>query len=177
MIRDGKVFRNLQEQVLYLTEALNTISQLLVVGVRVVGEADQVSDIPAGEYQYGDAYLVGTEDPKTLYIWTRANGTHPEDYWARVGQFPMPGPQGEQGIGVNDVEGIVIAGYSDIQEEIVGEQSEVIGYIAQGGIAWLADGEQYESDFAAVFPFVPGQYINFTVDGTDRKKILSRMSL
>ena len=103
MIINGLVLRNLQGQVEYLTEYLQSNAVAAELGIKVVGEAENVSDIPEGEYQYGDAYMIGTEAPYELYIWTRASGNHPEDFWFNVGHFPMPGPQGEPGIGINDV--------------------------------------------------------------------------
>lgn len=103
MIKDGKVYRNLEGQVEYLTEYLQSNAVAAELGIKVVGEAEDVSDIPAGEYDYGDAYMIGTEAPYEMYIWTRASGNHPEDFWFNIGHFPMPGPQGETGLGVDDV--------------------------------------------------------------------------
>ena len=103
MIIDGKVYRNLEGQVEYLTEYLQSNAVAAELGIKVVGEAENVSDIPAGEYSYGDAYMIGTEAPYEMYIWTRASGNHPEDFWFNVGHFPMPGPQGEPGLGVDNV--------------------------------------------------------------------------
>jgi hypothetical protein len=103
MIIDGKVYRNLEGQVEYLTEYLQSNAVAAELGIKVVGEAENVSDIPEGEYNYGDAYMIGTEAPYEMYIWTRASGNHPEDFWFNVGHFPMPGPQGETGLGVDDV--------------------------------------------------------------------------
>ena len=49
------------------------------------------------EWEYGDAYAVGVTSPYSLYILTRANGTHTEDYWFNIGQFPLQGPKGDAG--------------------------------------------------------------------------------
>ena len=50
------------------------------------------------DWEYGDAYAIGTEAPYELYILTRADGDlHAEDYWFNIGEFPMPGPQGPRG--------------------------------------------------------------------------------
>ena len=114
MIKDGKVYRNLESQVAYLTEYLEGNAIAAELGIKVVGEAESVSDIPEGEYDYGDAYMIGTEAPYYMYIWTRANGTHPEDYWFNVGQFPMPGPQGEPGLGIDNIANINIQNYDSI---------------------------------------------------------------
>lgn len=96
--------RNLEEQVeknkqdiLYILEEEGTLNQF---GIKVVGQEQTVDGLPAPtEYKgdYGDAYAIGATSPYTLYIYTRANGTHPLDYWFNIGQFPMPGPAGKDG--------------------------------------------------------------------------------
>ena len=104
---DGKEFRNLQEQVeknkndiLYILEQEGVLNEF---GIKVVGEVESISDLPSTDseefaaLEYGDTYAVGTEEPYNLYIKTRANGTHPTDYWFSLGVFPLPGPQGPQG--------------------------------------------------------------------------------
>lgn len=110
MLKFGnKEFRNLQEQVKKNMDDIMFILQeegvLNEFGIKVVGQEDSVLDMPTvddykednEDWAYGDAYAVGTEDPYELYILTRANGTHPNDYWFNIGEFPAPGPQGEQG--------------------------------------------------------------------------------
>lgn len=110
MLKFGnKEFRNLQEQVkknmddiLFILQEEGVLNEF---GIKVVGQeatsanmptvADYKEDNP--DWSYGDAYAVGTEDPYTLYILTRANGTHPNDYWFNIGRFPVAGPQGPQG--------------------------------------------------------------------------------
>ena len=104
---DGKEYRNLQEQVeknkndiLYILEQEGVLNEF---GIKVVGEVETTDDLPSTDseefaaLEYGDTYAVGTEEPYTLYIKTRANGTHPNDYWFNLGLFPLPGPQGPQG--------------------------------------------------------------------------------
>lgn len=105
---DNVQYRNLEEQVKknmddiqYILEEEGVLNEF---GIRVVGQITSSSDLPdPNTYQgeYGDAYAVGTTAPYTLYIYTRANGTHPNDYWFNIGQFPapgnIPGPTGPQG--------------------------------------------------------------------------------
>lgn len=93
--------RNLEEQVeknksdiLYMLEEEGVLNQF---GIKVVGQEEDVSKLPASSKDYGDAYAVGTEPPYDLYIWTRANGTHPKDYWFNIGKFPLQGPKGATG--------------------------------------------------------------------------------
>lgn len=104
LTRDGKQYRNLEEQVLknksdieFMLEQEGVLNEF---GIKVVGEGKTVADLPdASTYQgeYGDAYAIGENSPYTLYIWTRANGTHPSAYWFNIGQFPLVGPQGPKG--------------------------------------------------------------------------------
>lgn len=96
--------RNLEEQVeknkddiLFILEQEGVLNQF---GIKVVGQIDTAASLPAPSIyagDYGDAYAVGTVTPYDLYIWTRANGTHPSDYWFNIGKFPVPGPAGAAG--------------------------------------------------------------------------------
>ena len=68
-----------------------------LLGIKVIGHIDALP-IPEGTYEYGDAYMVGTETPYDMYIYTRPDGAvHTEGYWFPVGKFPMPGPAGKEG--------------------------------------------------------------------------------
>lgn len=110
MIRvDDVILRNLQEQVeknkddiLYILEEEGVLNQF---GIKVIGQEESTADLPTvadykednPDWAYGDCYAIGTEAPYTLYVLTRANGTHANDYWFNIGSFPMPGPEGPQG--------------------------------------------------------------------------------
>ena len=97
-------FRNLEEQVeknksdiLFILEEEGTLNQF---GIKVVGQIANASNLPdPATYtgDFGDAYAVGTASPYVMYIYTRANGTHPNNYWFNSGQFPVPGPAGADG--------------------------------------------------------------------------------
>lgn len=105
---DNVQYRNLEEQVKknmddiqYILEEEGVLNEF---GIKVVGQITSSSQLPdpdTYEGEYGDAYAVGTTTPYELYIYTRANGTHPTDYWFNIGQFPqpstVPGPTGPQG--------------------------------------------------------------------------------
>lgn len=102
-------FRNLQEQVFKNMKDIEFILQeegvLNEFGIKVVGQEETYADMPSvakykednPNWEYGDAFAVGVEAPYELYILTRANGTHPVDYWFEIGEFPVAGPQGPQG--------------------------------------------------------------------------------
>ena len=97
-------FRNLEEQVeknksdiLYMLEEEGVLNQF---GIKVVGQATTSDELPIpSSYtgDFGDAYAIGATSPYTLYIYTRANGTHPNNYWFNIGQFPLQGPKGADG--------------------------------------------------------------------------------
>ena len=94
---NGKTYRNLESQVAYLTDVWNNQVALNEMGIKVVGHVDTEAEIPESTYEYGDAYMVGTEVPYTMFVWTRADLSHSSDYWFNVGNFPLPGPKGEKG--------------------------------------------------------------------------------
>lgn len=105
LITDNKVLRNLQEQVAKnksdISDILEAKAVIAEFGIRVVGEVDTEAELPdpatySGEY--GDAYTVGIQTPYDYYIFTRPNDDIPTAHWFNVGQFPMPGPQGEPGL-------------------------------------------------------------------------------
>lgn len=99
MIKVGDNFyRNLEEQVQYLTNYHDVNQGLVQWGIRVVGQLVSADDLPAvynGEF--GDAYAVGTEAPFFFYIWTRASATGEPDYWFPFGEISIAGPAGPAG--------------------------------------------------------------------------------
>ena len=106
---DGKEFRNLEEQVLKnkndIENALQLKNLLTDFGIRIIGQVESAYQIPSvsdykennPNWNYGDAYTVGTESPYDLYILTRANNNNPQDFWFNIGEFPLRGPVGPQG--------------------------------------------------------------------------------
>lgn len=100
----NKDFRNLQEQVLKNMRDIQDIEQGATVladfGIKIVGQVDDASDLPdpaTYEGEYGDGYIVGTEEPYEYYIFTRAFEGQEEPSWFNLGQFPVPGPAGATG--------------------------------------------------------------------------------
>lgn len=101
---DGIQYRNLEEQVKKNMDDIQFILEeegvLNAFGIKVVGQITNAGDLPDAETyegEFGDAYAVGTSAPYTLYIYTRANGEHPTNYWFNIGQFPLAGPIGPTG--------------------------------------------------------------------------------
>ena len=92
---NGKEFRNLEDQVGYLTDAFHSGKLIDELGIKVLGVYPTIAlakvGIP-GPYEYGDAFEIGSNAPYNLYIYTR----NIEDFFD-FGPFPAPGPQGEKG--------------------------------------------------------------------------------
>lgn len=98
----GRLGGNLQKTVGYLLSLHKAEYEWNLLGIKVVGHVDALP-IPDGTYEYGDAYTVGTAAPYDMWIYTRADEFHAEAYWFPVGKFPMPGPQGPKGDGLEQI--------------------------------------------------------------------------
>lgn len=71
-------------------------------GITILGKFNHAPTEPGTAY--GDAYLVGTEEPYDIYIWTR-NGTSPGvDGWFNIGPLNVRGPEGP--VGPQGIQGI-----------------------------------------------------------------------
>ena len=107
---DGKTYRNLEEQVQKNKEDIYYIitqqGALNEFGIKVVGEVESIDQLPSVEvyktsnqnWEDGDTMAVGATAPRELYTLTRAGLAHEADYWMDLGEFPLAGPQGPQGI-------------------------------------------------------------------------------
>ena len=115
-IGHGVTVYNLENQVLKNKvdiQNLQTSEKVLATfGIKVIGTADNSSAIPTvavykannPDWEYGDAYAVGTASPYEFYILTRADETHTEDYWFNLGV--IKGPKGDPGNdGANGADG------------------------------------------------------------------------
>ena len=85
---DNKVYRNLQQQVGYLTELANQGADVIKNVNGIVANASQLPDVASVEI--GTTYAVGTNKPYEYYV--ALNGR-----WVDIGQFPYQGPQGPVG--------------------------------------------------------------------------------
>lgn len=141
-----------------------------LLGIRVIGAIDALP-IPAGDYEYGDAYMVGTETPYDMYIYTRPDGkVHTEGYWFPIGKFPAPGPQGPKGDGLEQIykwtNGTVGNVTYDTTDGAKTTQTTTIDYTDS------TDGSTKQQQFnsTTTFPIVPGKYVS--IDATsDNKKL------
>lgn len=96
----NKEFRNLEEQVEKnaqdiqdFKDANQTIAEF---GIYVVGILASADELPAQGENFGDAYLIGSQPPYDMRVWTRdvANNTAK---WVDLGAFPLQGPKGDKG--------------------------------------------------------------------------------
>lgn len=99
MIKIGdKNYRNLEEQVQYLTNYHDVNQGLVQWGIRVVGQVETADELPLPyDGEYGDAIAVGTESPFFFYIWTRASIEGNPAYWFPFGEISAVGPEGPVG--------------------------------------------------------------------------------
>lgn len=98
-------FRNLQEQVYAnmkniedMIKGSSIIADLKTANI--VGEVSDAEELPDPDTytgQFGDAFLVGSEEDYDLYVFTKAYENENAPSWFNVGTFPEPGPQGPQG--------------------------------------------------------------------------------
>ncbi len=94
VIVNGKTFRNLQEQVYYLS---NIIGDATDIVKNVVGTVTSPSALPAyTSVNYGTTYAVGASSPYNYYVST-ASG------WVNLGTFPKAGPSGADGKDGNSI--------------------------------------------------------------------------
>lgn len=88
VIINGKVYRNLQEQVLENTNDIENLKK--PYGYK--GPYDSLEDIPQEDKFDNAIYMIGTEEPYEIY---KYNST--SDTFAYLGVYPLPGPQGQPG--------------------------------------------------------------------------------
>lgn len=111
LIKDDKVYRNLQEQVQKNKDDISTLisaGNIAELGIKIVNaEAPlaNVSELPnAATYPgaYGDAYIVGIQAPFRLYVFSRSTAPDIKGFWFDWGELNapsvVPGPIGPQGI-------------------------------------------------------------------------------
>lgn len=86
-------------------DANQTIAEF---GITVVGILATAAELPVQGENFGDAYLIGTQTPYDMRVWTRdvANNTAK---WVDLGAFPLQGPKGDKG----DVGSIITAGQGE----------------------------------------------------------------
>ena len=188
MLRFGnKEFRNLQEQVLKnmqnIQDIMDGTTVLAEFGIKVIGQVDDAEDLPdPAEYEgdYGDAYIVGTEEPYEYYIFTRAFEGDETPQWFDLGIFPVPGPQGETGpqgpVGPQGPEGNpgsagAAAGFGTISASA---QTLVPGSTATATV--VASGPDTAKSFAFTFGIPQGESGSSDIEWGDIEGTLSNQT-
>lgn len=109
---NGKVYRNLQEQVRKnQSDILDVTSLTNILGIKVVGQVDKETELPnpsTYEGTYGDAYAVGTNNNYQYYVYTRPNEAIDSNHWFNIGQ--IKGAKGEQGQAGKGIQSIIEIG-------------------------------------------------------------------
>ena len=96
----NKEFRILEEQVQQNLQDIQDFKDgnqtIAEFGITVVGILANPDQLPEQGENYGDAYLIGTQTPYDMRVWTRdvANNTAK---WVDLGAFPLQGPKGDKG--------------------------------------------------------------------------------
>lgn len=85
---DNKRFRNLQEQVAWLTLMINRATDIVK---NIAGTAPDVASLaPASTYSNGTTFAIGTAAPYDYYVALNGN-------WVELGTMPVAGPAGASG--------------------------------------------------------------------------------
>lgn len=143
-IDNNYIKRNLPEQVKAnqddiqdFKDANQTIAEF---GIYVQGILSNVSLLPAVGQNFGDAYLIGTNTPYDMRVWTRKDGGENGE-WVDLGSFPLQGPKGEKGdVGSRITTG---SGVSNVQPQTINDyyinvvNGDLYGaYNEEGNLLW-----------------------------------------
>lgn len=94
--RDGKVYRNLEEQVLENMKDIENLQKTYNVSLRIVGNVEDPEDLPDPDRytgRVGDVYQVG--DYPNAYYYVFVNDEQDEYAWLEIGN--LKGPKGSKG--------------------------------------------------------------------------------
>ena len=96
----NKEFRNLEEQVEKNAQDIedfkNANQTIAEFGITVVGILATAAELPAQGENFGDAYLIGSQTPYDMRVWTR-DVAHNTAKWVDLGAFPLKGDKGDKG--------------------------------------------------------------------------------
>ena len=182
MLKFGnKEFRNLQEQVLKNMQNIANIQEGTAVlsefGIKVVGEVDSLQDLPSvadyksahDDWEYGDAFAIGTEPPYTLVILTRANDDITDDHWFDIGDFPAPGPQGATGpqgeVGPQGPQGNTGESGADAGFGLISATAQTLSAGSSATATVTASGPDTAKEFSFTFGIPRGQ------DGSGKEEV------
>lgn len=144
-------FRNLEEQVLKNQQDIQDFKDgnqtIAEFGITVVGILSSADQLPASGDNFGDAYLIGTEPPYDIRVWTR-NIPEQRAMWVDLGAFPLQGPQGPKG----DKGSQIYSGNG--LPTITGQEGDI--YInTTTGILYQYEGTEWKEKFSIKGPMGP----------------------
>lgn len=144
-------FRNLEEQVLKNQQDIQDFKDgnqtIAEFGITVVGILSSADQLPASGDNFGDAYLIGTETPYDMRVWTR-NIPEQRAMWVDLGAFPLQGPQGPKG----DKGSQIYSG--DGLPAIIGQEGDI--YInTSTGILYQYEDTEWKEKFSIKGPMGP----------------------
>ena len=144
-------FRNLEEQVLKNQQDIQDFKDgnqtIAEFGITVVGILSSADQLPASGDNFGDAYLIGTETPYDMRVWTR-NIPEQRAMWVDLGAFPLQGPQGPKG----DKGSQIYSGNG--LPTITGQEGDI--YInTTTGILYQYEGTEWKEKFSIKGPMGP----------------------
>lgn len=125
-------------------DANQTIAEF---GITVVGILSSADQLPASGDNFGDAYLIGTETPYDMRVWTR-NIPEQRAMWVDLGAFPLKGPQGPKG----DKGSQIYSGNG--LPTITGKEGDIYINTATG-ILYQYEGTEWKEKFSIKGPMGP----------------------
>lgn len=144
-------FRNLEEQVLKNQQDIQDFKDgnqtIAEFGITVVGILSSADQLPASGDNFGDAYLIGTETPYDMRVWTR-NIPEQRAMWVDLGAFPLAGPQGPKG----DKGSQIYSGNG--LPTITGQEGDIYINTATG-ILYQYEGTEWKEKFSIKGPMGP----------------------
>ena len=164
-----KIGTNIQTAVAYLLSLHKNEYEWNLLGIKVIGVKEALP-IPDGTYDYGDAYMIGTEaDGYQLWIYTRADEAHSEAYWFNVGAFPKPGPKGDKGDGLEQINKWTNSTVGNVTYDTTDgakvTQTTTVNYTDS------TDGSTKQQQFGTTttLPIVPGKYVSMNATSDNKK--------
>lgn len=144
-------FRNLEEQVFKNQQDIQDFKDgnqtIAEFGITVVGILTSADQLPASGDNFGDAYLIGTEPPYDMRVWTR-NIPEQKAMWVDLGNFPLVGPVGPVGPAGSQI-------YSgNGLPTITGQEGDVYINTATG-ILYQYEGMEWKEKFSIKGPMGP----------------------
>lgn len=144
-------FRNLEEQVLKNQQDIQDFKDgnqtITEFGITVVGILTSADQLPASGDNFGDAYLIGTETPYDMRVWTR-NIPEQKAMWVDLGSFPLAGPKGPKG----DKGSQIYSGNG--LPTITGQEGDIYINTATG-ILYQYEGAEWKEKFSIKGPMGP----------------------